>query len=277
MRRWLTGLLAVLATAVLGLLLAAPASAHTVLVGSDPADGARLTQAPTSVTLRFNEQVGLDLGYLRVVDSTGKRVDNGAANHPGGVGSSVSVPLRPGLVEGSYLASYRVISADSHPVAGTVRFVVGDGPLDIGGGGSGSAPVDRAVSVGLATSHWLGFAGVALVGGSWLIFTLWPAGRRLRAVRRLVWGGWGIAGLGAICEYLLEGPYAAGTSLGTVTRSGLLDATLHGSSGPLLSLRVLLLGVLGMALTALLSAPADDRLAGRPAGRRPVCRRRVCR
>ena len=196
MRRWPVGLLAVLAAAVLSLLLAAPASAHTVLVGSDPADGSRLAQSPAAVTLRFNEQVGLDLGYLRVVDSTGQRVDNGPPSHPGGVGSSVSVPLRSGLGDGSYLASYRVISADSHPVAGTVRYVVGDGPLDVGGGGSGSAPVDRAVSTGLATSHWLSFAGVAMVGGSWLVFTLWPAGRRRRAIRRLVWTGWGLAAAG---------------------------------------------------------------------------------
>jgi len=273
-KRWPLGLLAVLAVAVLNLLLAAPASAHAVLVSSNPADGSRLAQAPTTVTLRFNEQVGLDLGYLRVVDSAGRRVDNGQPSHPGGVGSSVAVPLRPSLPDGSYLASYRVSSSDAHPVAGTVRFVVGSGPLDIGGGGSDSAPVDRAVSTGLATSHWLGFAGVAMVGGSWLLFTLWPAGRRRSAVRRLVWLGWGLAALGAVAEYLMEGPYAAGTGFGTFSRGSLLDATLHSSVGPLLSLRVLLLGVLGMELTALLGGrravagePADEPASDEPAGR----------
>ncbi|HEV2887863.1 MAG TPA: copper resistance CopC family protein, partial [Jatrophihabitans sp.] len=205
MRRWLRVLLAVLAGAVLSVLLASPASAHTVLVGSDPADGGRLAQSPAAVTLRFNEQVGLQLGYLRVVDPAGRRVDSGPVTHPGGVGSSVSVALKPGLGDGSYLASYRVISADSHPVAGSIRFVVGDGPLDAGSGASGSAPVERAVSTGLAISHWLSFAGVGLVGGSWLVFTLWPAGRRRRAIRTLVWSGWALAGLGAVCEYLLQG------------------------------------------------------------------------
>jgi copper transport protein len=252
MRRRAGVLLAVLAGVLLALLPAGPASAHTVLVGSDPADGSRLASSPASVTLRFNEQVGLELGYLRVVDPSGRRVDSGPASHPGGDGSKVSVALRPGLGDGSYLASYRVISADSHPVAGSIRYVVGDGALQAGSGASGSAPVNQVVSTGLATSHWLGFAGVAMAGGSWLVFTLWPAGRRRRAIRRLVWTGWSLAGLGAITEYLVEGPYESGTGPGSIVRTDLLDATLHSETGQFLSLRVLLLGILGMVLTVLL-------------------------
>jgi len=259
MRRWAGLLLAVLAGVLLALLPAGPASAHTVLVGSDPADGSRLTSSPASVTLRFNEQVGLELGYLRVVDSSGRRVDSGPASHPGGDGSKVSVALQAGLGDSSYLASYRVISADSHPVAGSIRYVVGDGALEAGSGASGSAPVDRAVSTGLATSHWLGFAGVGMAGGSWLVFTLWPAGRRRRAIRRLVWTGWGLAGLGAVTEYLVEGPYQSGSGPGSIVHTDLLDATLHSETGQFLSLRVLLLGVLGMVLTVLLR---DDARPG---------------
>ncbi|MEO6502613.1 MAG: copper resistance protein CopC, partial [Jatrophihabitantaceae bacterium] len=253
MRRWLLVLLSVLTGAVLSVLLAAPASAHTVLVGSDPANGSRLTQSPATVTLRFNEQVRLEPGYLRVTDSTGQRVDNGTASHPGGVGSSVSVPLRSGLGDGSYLASYRVISADSHPVAGTIRYVVGDGPLGSGGeaSGSASAPVASTVQTGLALSHWLSFAGVGIAGGSWLVFSLWPAGRRRRSIRKLVWTGWSLAALGAVTEYLLEGPYGAGSGLASVGDVTLLDATLHSEVGQFLSLRVLLLGILGMVLTVL--------------------------
>ena len=264
MRRWLLGLLAVLGAAVLGVVLAPPASAHTVLVGSDPADGSRLAQPPAAVTLRFNEQVGLQPGYLRVVDSAGRRVDNGPASHPGGDGNAVTVALSAASGDSGYLVSFRVISADSHPVAGSIRYVVGDGPLDAGGGGSGSAPVNRAVSTGLATSHWLSFAGVGMAGGGWLVFTLWPAGSRRRSIRRLIWTGWSLAGLGAVTEYLLEGPYAAGTGLSTVTNTGLLDSSLHGSAGQLLSLRVLLLGVLGMVLTSLLSDDEQRRPSGGP-------------
>jgi copper transport protein len=256
-----------LAAILAGLLfLAAPAGAHAVLVGSDPADGSRLTTAPAKVTLRFDEPVGLDLGYLRVVDGSGKRVDSGSATHPNGDGTAVSVPLRAGLGDSSYLASYRVTSADSHPIAGSIRFVVGDGALTGGSGPGGTAPDQPAVSVLLATSHWLSFAGVGVVGGSWLIFWLWPAGRRRSAVRRLVWTGWAAAVLGALGELLLQGPYAAGSGVGTAWRPSLVDATLHADTGQLLSVRIVLIGLLGGVLTLLFGRSREGarRLAWTP-------------
>jgi copper transport protein len=243
---------------ILGLLLAAPqASAHAVVVGSDPADGSRSAKAPTSVTVRFDEPVGLSLGYLRVVDTAGRRVDVGSASHPAGAGSAITVALKANLGDGSYLASFRVVSADSHPIAGSIRFVVGNGPLGISSGPNGAASVDRGVASFLAVSHWASFAGVALVGGSWLIFSLWPSGQRRGSVRRAIWAGWSMAVIGAVGEFLLQGPYAAGSSLSTIDRAGLLDATLHVNSGQLLSLRLVLLGVLGAVLTALFDA--DER------------------
>lgn len=250
----LAGLLAVL------LFLAPQASAHAVVVSSDPADGARLAKAPATVTLRFDEAVGLDLGYLRVVDGTGARVDAGTASHPQGDPTSVSVPLKSGLGDGTYLASFRVTSADSHPVAGSLRFVVGNGALMIGATSSGSAPVNTGISSALAVSHWLSFTGVGLVGGSWLIFTLWPSGQRRSSIRRLVWSGWTLAVVGAVGEFLLQGPYAAGSGFGSLLHTKLLDDTLHLNTGHLLSLRLVLLGLLGAALTALLASGARRRI-----------------
>jgi len=246
--------LAALVVVVAGLLLlAAPASAHAVVVGSDPADGARLKHAPATVTIRFDEPVGLQLGYLRVVDAAGRRVDTGTAGHPAGDGTAIDVSLRSGLGDGTYLASYRVISADSHPVAGSIRFVVGNGALGAPAGGSGTAPVNGAVSALLSTSHWLSFAGIGVVGGSWLIFSLWPAGRRRLAIRRLIWTGWAVAVAGAVGEFLLQGPYAAGSGLGTAFRQALLDNTLHVNAGQLVSVRLVLLGLLGFVLAAVFS------------------------
>ncbi|HJQ01031.1 MAG TPA: copper resistance protein CopC [Jatrophihabitans sp.] len=242
------------------LLLAAPATAHAVVVGSDPADGSRLASVPARVSIRFDEPVGLDLGYLRVVDSSGHRVDTGTATHPAGDGTAISVQLRSGLGDDSYLASYRVTSADSHPVAGSIRFVVGNGALTGGSGPAGSAPDDASVSALLATSHWLSFAGVGVVGGSWLLFWLWPAGRRRLAVRRLIWTGWTAAVLGALGEFLLQGPYAAGTGLASARRPSLIDATLHADSGQLLSVRVVLIGLVGGVLTALFTGRRSDRV-----------------
>ncbi|MGI8667734.1 MAG: copper resistance CopC/CopD family protein, partial [Jatrophihabitans sp.] len=248
-----------------GLVLFAPqAMAHAVVVGSDPVDGSRLSSSPTSVTIRFDEPVGLDLGYLRVVDGAGRRVDTGAASHPAGNGAAISVALRGGLGDSSYLASYRVISADSHPIAGSIRYVVGNGALGSGGGPSGSAPVNQSVSSLLAVSHWLSFAGVGWVGGLWLIFTLLPAGQRRPPIRRLIWTGWAAAVLGALGEFVLQGPYAAGSGLGTALHTGLLDDTLHVNAGQLLSVRLVLIGILGTVLTALFAADAWRRPSWAP-------------
>ncbi|MFL6160870.1 MAG: copper resistance CopC/CopD family protein [Jatrophihabitantaceae bacterium] len=256
LRRLTLGLLGVAGLAIGLLLFAAPASAHAVVLASNPPDGARLNNSPTTVRIRFDEPVGLDLGHLRVVDSTGRRVDTGTASHPNSDAAAIQVSLRPGLGDGSYLASFRVTSADGHPVAGSIRYVVGDGPLAPAGGPAGSAAVSRPVSSGLAISHWLSFAGIAVVGGSWLIFTVWPSGRNRLAIRQLVWAGWLAAVAGAVGEFLLQGPYSAGTGLDTALRGSLLDATLHVNSGQLLSVRLVLIGVLGFVLSALF---ADQR------------------
>ena len=75
----LLALLAVLAgIATTGLAFAGPASAHATVVTSTPVDGSRLATAPTTVTVVFDESVGIGgVGYLHVTDSAGKRVDAG--------------------------------------------------------------------------------------------------------------------------------------------------------------------------------------------------------
>ena len=105
------------------LILAGSASAHATLVSSDPLDGARLKAGPSSVSITFDEKVGLgSLGYLHVINQQGKRVESGGAYHPNGSGAKVAVNLPSGLPDGTYTESYRVVSADSHPIAGVVRF-----------------------------------------------------------------------------------------------------------------------------------------------------------
>ena len=97
-----------------------------MVVGTDPADGSRLDQAPARVTVTFSESVSVEAGFLKVVDGGGEQVSEG---EPTATGPDVSVPLRAGLGDGSYLVSYRIVSPDSHPIGGAFSFVVGDGPL----------------------------------------------------------------------------------------------------------------------------------------------------
>lgn len=149
----LVGVLAGLFAA--GLLAAGSAGAHATVVSTDPQDGARLKSVPPSVSISFDEQVGIGgLGYLHVTDQNGHRVDTGNAFHPNGDGTKITSKLRSGLGDGTYTESYRVISADSHPVAGTVRFVVGTGALSAAPAGSG-ATTSTATSVAFDVARWV--------------------------------------------------------------------------------------------------------------------------
>jgi copper transport protein len=102
-----------LALAVLAL-LPAMAGAHALLKSTTPERGARVDAAPEQVTLHFSEPVEAEFGAVRVFDSEGREVQTGGTIQRGG---EVAVRLRDGLGEDGYTVTYRVISADSHPVS----------------------------------------------------------------------------------------------------------------------------------------------------------------
>jgi hypothetical protein len=71
--------------------------------------------------------------------------------------------MRPGLPSGGFIASYRLVSADSHVVDGTLRFVVGSGALPAApappvNGSSTESMLDFARGMdysGIATVAWV--------------------------------------------------------------------------------------------------------------------------
>ena len=101
-------------------------SAHAVLETASPEPGARLTDSPPYVELVFNEPVDARAAFLMVLDSASKAVAQGAPE-PAAGGRGVRAAL-PELGEGHYTVSYRVISADGHPVSGAFVFTVGEPP-----------------------------------------------------------------------------------------------------------------------------------------------------
>ena len=154
----------------------AGAWAHAMFEGSSPAEGARLKAAPGAVTVRFNEPVEAAFGAVRVLDGHGRPVQAGSANHPGGRAEEVALRLRPGLGEGSYTVTYRVVSADGHPVSGGFAFSVGAGAASAHGvaampGGRDAGPV---TSTALGVARALQFAAIALALGAVLfLIVVW--------------------------------------------------------------------------------------------------------
>lgn len=98
------------------------AHAHAVLLETSPAEGAALPESPDEVILRFDEPVSPV--KLRVLDETGQKVP--LSGKITSRDREVRLSLTGPLPDGRYLVSYRVVSLDSHPVAASFTFAVGD-------------------------------------------------------------------------------------------------------------------------------------------------------
>jgi copper transport protein len=239
------------------LLSAGSASAHAQLESSRPADGVRLSQAPTAVVLTFSEQVQPVLADTEVVDGSLHVVSTVAGAH----GRDVTIPLQAGLPRGVYIAQYRVISADSHPVSGAISFGIGVTPS---GDTTASVPGVHAPTVvgftlGLArVLGWL--ALIVLLGLPPVLLVLWPAGLSRRPIRRLLWTAWTLTYLSLLATVFLRGPYDAAVGLGHVFDGGLLRQTLTSHAGSVLKAEAVLLAVALVPLRLLTprtgSAPA---------------------
>ncbi|MEU0470696.1 copper resistance protein CopC [Amycolatopsis sp. NPDC006131] len=112
---------ALLLAAVTLLAAANPASAHTQLIGSDPAEGASLPVAPQQIRLTFNEPVQTGFSTVTVTGPDGM---TWIVGQPEVHNTVVSVPVQPTGPPGQYTIGYRVLSDDGHPVSGTVRFAL---------------------------------------------------------------------------------------------------------------------------------------------------------
>ena len=240
------------AWAVLAIGGATPALAHATVVGSDPAEGSRLQSAPAEVSIAFSEDVSVGAGFVKVVDGKSTLVSEGNAKASG---RNVTVPLKSGLGDGNYIVSYRITSADSHPIDGAYAFVVGDGPLvattdSVVGGGT-----DGVVTKVFDVARFIGFLGIVLLGGLVFVVLCWPAGRTDPRARKLIWYGWWGTMIGAVLGIVLQGPYAAGTGLLDVLNSSLLKTTLATTYGRMLCARLILLGVLAALAVRILREP----------------------
>lgn len=118
----MTALRAALAILALALALTAPvAFAHASLVRSVPADGTVVDAAPDELVLQFDEPVEPLRASLR--DATGAAVDLASAPVEG---DTVRYAWPDAARrDGTYLFSYRVASADAHPVSGTIILSIG--------------------------------------------------------------------------------------------------------------------------------------------------------
>jgi copper transport protein len=244
----------VMTLAGLGALLApaAPASAHAALIGSAPAPGSIIGTSPTEITITFSEHVTPVDGRVQVLAPDGKRI----SGSPVANGSRLRIPVRKAdRPLGTYLVSYRVISADSHPVAGGLTFSVGApsaGPAQAGAG------THRSVALAVPAARYLGYAGLTLaIGPALFLALLWPRRTSRRGPIRLAYAGLGLTALATLTQLWLQVPNSSGGPAWDVSPTE-LGQVLTSEFGALLAARLAVL-----AVVAGLVGPALHGRAGR--------------
>jgi len=253
---------------------ATPVFAHASLAASEPRDGAVLTEAPKRVELHFNEKV--TAGAVHLIDATGKLRNDAAADAKD---DAITVTVPPDWPQGTSILSYRVISADGHPVAGSVTFSVGAptatrAPDNTGGGINVLIWLAR---IGLYLGLFAGIGGTFFVrwiareeAASPVIFAALLTGM-LSAVASLGLQGLDVLGL-PLSSLAVATPWtiALGTSLGpslliAITAFGLAVAAMRSTRAGRALSAVALSGV-GLALAASgHAATAPPQMLTRPA------------
>jgi copper transport protein len=220
-------LLAAIALLMLALLPAPSAFAHAVLIGTEPSPDAVLDRPPPRIVLTFNEPVSPVV--LRVLDTAGVEL-------PGVTFTASDAQLRadlPPLDAGGYIVSWRVVSADSHPIGGSFRFAVGTPPPEWLGTDHADIEARRSlawtVAGGLNRAVYL--VCLLLLAGAGLYLPALPSGAPSWAsgcVARLRY----LAVPGLVSAFMLI-PLQGGLLVGAPV-SGLLDAAVWqaGASSP---------------------------------------------
>ncbi len=223
-----------LALACAALLASAPAAlAHAQLLGTSPASGSTVQRQPAEVIFEFNQNVGGTLGAVRVYNAQGGEVDNLDVSHPEGKEHWMGVGLKSGLPDGTYTATYRVISADTHIVYGGLVFNIGHAgaaPKFTVAGLIGRNKSGKVTEIAFGFARGLDYLTIALLlGGLAFVLVAWLPGfaavadaepqwqaaslmftKRMRSLLSVVVA---LGVLVSVLGILLQGASAAGVSL----------------------------------------------------------------
>lgn len=196
---------------------AAMVSAHAVLDNSVPTSGATLEETPLQIVLDFDESVESSLGYIKLFSSNGKRVQLPAVKADASDASIVRV-VPPTLAQDSYVAVYRVVSADGHPIEGAITFRVGAGAVSNLASVIETAFKDSetssALKVAMALMRLISYIAVAVVLAG-IFFLLGSDAPRKTLNRAVVLAG-SVLGLSTALLYLLHGMNASGGTWGQI-------------------------------------------------------------
>lgn len=215
------------------------ASAHTILESSSPGASSLLASSPKEIRLDFDEQVEETLGDVRVYDSEQREIANSKTVRSLSDASIVTANV-PTLQNGVYVVVWRVVSADGHPVTGAFPFEIGTKST-----GTSAALLEDVLNRTETTStlgnpmsvlRLLGFLGLILLIGC--VSLLWrsPLLGNARVCKTLRYSSVLIA-VSSLGLLLMQGPYTAGKSWGSLLDSFLIGEVMQTRLGLALPIR----------------------------------------
>lgn len=166
--RWLRvltviGLVLVTSAVGTGPAIAGVGQRHNALTGSVPAAGEAVPVSPATVTLTFNDTVQNLEPLVTVTSADGSHWEGTAITV---LTNQVTAAVNPLGAAGVYTVSYRVVSADGHPVEGSYQFTLAAaGTGSPNPGGSGAVTKSNAIPVWVWTiAATVLIAGLAVLG-----------------------------------------------------------------------------------------------------------------
>ena len=239
------------------------AFAHSVLLGTEPANDAVVQESPGRVELRFNEPVEMSLGGIRVFDSGGNRVDADRVS-PNGA-RRVGVDIEGELERGTYTVAWRAISADSDPISGAFVFHVQERGVQPGGISVESLTgTSTTVDVFFTGGRFFDFALLLLSLGGAVVLVIalpsapWHVKRRLYGV---------LAGLAtalalvALLNIFFQGAAAGGMGILDAFRWNVFTNVLETRYGEMMLVQAALAATLALTAMALRHSEGRDRRA----------------
>jgi copper transport protein len=101
-----------------------PLLAHTKLVHSDPAGGAKLENAPGHVTLTFSERAEIALSNFKLVGPMRDTIVLASLRHEPGQMNALTADVPVGILPGNYRLVWTAAGKDGHVSHGTIDFFV---------------------------------------------------------------------------------------------------------------------------------------------------------
>ncbi|MDX3117493.1 copper resistance protein CopC [Streptomyces scabiei] len=223
-----------------------PASAHAALRGADPVDGSVVKTAPRSITLAFTESVGLLDDSFRVFGPDNQRLRTGDPEHADGRADTARVTLPGGLGTGTFTVAWRVVSADSHPIAGAFTFSVGK-PSAVPPVLPSTSVEDPATSGLFNIGRYVAYLAAALLIGT-AVFVAVCGPPDVRPLRGLLLAGWWALAGSTVFLLLLRAPYETGAGPADALDPAGLTRTLGTRPGLALVTRLALLAAVAVLL-----------------------------